>query len=95
MSSRVVCVRRMSIPSTRTKQNSLLDKKIIALITSKLSIPKVKEIPLQEQDLNTTDKDIPVSEDKEAASLYRIPKEYNEFIKIFIKKIGLRALLKH
>jgi hypothetical protein len=45
-------------------------------------------------DPNTTE-DQNVSEDKEQASLRRIPKSYEEFKAMFIEKKGIRALPKH
>lgn len=86
------------MPSTRTRKNSLLDKKTIALIASKPSVPENIYAQIYNsriKNLNTTDKHIPVSEDKKAALLRKISKEYNEFIEMFIEKTGLKALLKH
>ena len=84
------------MPSIRIRKNSLLDKKTIITIALKLSALKVKkEMLLQNLGLNSIEEKMPIRDNKKVALLCKISKEYNKFIKMFIKKIGLRALLKH
>lgn len=86
------------MPGIRTRKNSLPDEKTIASIASKPSVPQnvlTKIYGSKAKDLNTTEENIPVSEDKEEASLRRISKEYNEYIEMFVEKKGLKALPKH